>query len=87
LSGIGSLFRPTETVKRDIDVVKTLSNRPFAINRIPQALDAEAFRYTLEARPRVISFTFGDPGDLVRQAHAVGAQVMLQVTTGTRTGR
>ena len=87
LGGIGSLFRPTATVKRDIDVVKTLSNRPFAINRIPQALDAEAFRYTLEARPRVISFTFGDPGDLVRQAHAVGAQVMLQVTTGTRTGR
>jgi enoyl-[acyl-carrier protein] reductase II len=37
--------------------------------------------YTLEARPRVISFTLGDPGDLVRQAHAVGARVMLQVTT------
>ncbi len=81
LGGIGSLFRPTATVKRDIDVVKTLTNRPFAINHIPQSLDAEAFRYTLEARPRVISFTLGDPGDLVRQAHAVGAQVMLQITT------
>ena len=53
LGGIGSLFRPTATVKRDIDVVKTLTNRPFAINHIPQSLDAEAFRYTLEARPRV----------------------------------
>lgn len=81
LGGIGSLFRPTATVKRDIDVVKTLTNRPFAINHIPQALDAEVFRYTLEARPRVISFTLGDPGDLVRQAHAVGARVMLQITT------
>src|SRR6266481_4414605 len=81
LGGIGSLFRPAATVKRDIDVVKTLTNRPFAINHIPQSLDAEAFRYTLEARPRVISFTLGDPGDLVRQAHAVGAQVMLQITT------
>jgi len=81
LGGIGSLFRPAATVKRDIDVVKTLTNRPFAINHIPQTLDTEAFRYTLEARPRVISFTLGDPGDLVRQAHAVGARVMLQVTT------
>ena len=81
LGGIGSLFRPAATVKRDIDVVKTLTNRPFAINHIPQTLDTEAFRYTLEARPRVISFTLGDPGDLVGQAHAVGARVMLQVTT------
>jgi nitronate monooxygenase/enoyl-[acyl-carrier protein] reductase II len=59
-------------------VVKTLTNRPFAINHIPQALDAEVFRYTLKARPRVISFTLGDPGVLVQQAHAVGARVMLQ---------
>jgi NAD(P)H-dependent flavin oxidoreductase YrpB (nitropropane dioxygenase family) len=35
----------------------------------------------LEARPRVISFTLGNPGDLVRQAHAVGALVMLQIIT------
>jgi nitronate monooxygenase/enoyl-[acyl-carrier protein] reductase II len=35
----------------------------------------------LEARPRVISFTLGDPGDLVQQAHDVGARVMVQVTT------
>jgi nitronate monooxygenase/enoyl-[acyl-carrier protein] reductase II len=62
-------------------VVKTLTNRPFAINHIPQALDAEVFRYTLKARARVISFTLGDPGDLVQQAHAVGARVMLQITT------
>src|SRR5215510_14244290 len=64
LGGIGSLFRPTAAVKRDIDVVKTLTNRAFAVNHIPQCLDEEAFRYTLEARPRVISFTLGDPGDL-----------------------
>jgi hypothetical protein len=37
-----------------------------------QTLDAEAFRYSLEARPTVISFALADPGDLVRQAHDVG---------------
>jgi enoyl-[acyl-carrier protein] reductase II len=81
LGGIGSLFRSTTAVKRDIDVVKGLTRRPFAINHIPQTLDAEAFRYTLEARPAVVSFALADPGDLVRQAHDVGSLVMLQVTT------
>jgi enoyl-[acyl-carrier protein] reductase II len=33
------------------------------------------------ARPVVISFALGDPGDLVRQAHDIGAKVMVQVTT------
>ncbi|HYP38439.1 MAG TPA: nitronate monooxygenase [Stellaceae bacterium] len=81
LGGIGSLFRSTAAVKRDIDVVRRLTSRPFAINHIPQTLDAEAFRCTLEARPAVISFALADPGDLVRQAHDVGSLVMLQVTT------
>ena len=81
LGGIGSLFRTTAAIKRDIDVVRKLTNRPYAVNHIPQLLDGEAFRYALEARPAVISFALGDPGDLVRQAHDVGARVMLQVTT------
>ena len=81
LGGIGSLFRSTAAVKRDIDTISKLTSRPFAINHIPQALDAEAFRYTLEARPAVISFTLAEPGDLVQQAHDVGALVMVQVTT------
>lgn len=81
LGGIGSLFRTTAAIKRDIDVVRKLTNRPYAVNHIPQLLDADAFRYALEARPAVISFALGDPGDLVRQAHDAGARVMLQVTT------
>jgi enoyl-[acyl-carrier protein] reductase II len=81
LGGIGTLFRATTAIKRDIDVVRTLTSRPFAINHIPQTLDAEAFRHSLEARPAVISFTLADPGDLMRQAHDVGSRVMVQVTT------
>jgi enoyl-[acyl-carrier protein] reductase II len=56
LGGIGSLFRTTAAVKRDIDEIRRLTRRPFAINHIPQTLDAEAFRYSLEARPAVMSF-------------------------------
>src|SRR6266478_2553930 len=85
LGGVGSLFRTSAAVKRDIDTVRKLTSRPFAINHIPQTLDTEVFRYTLEARPAVVSFALGDPGDLVRQAHDVGSLVMLQVTTVAQT--
>jgi enoyl-[acyl-carrier protein] reductase II len=81
LGGIGSLFRATAAIERDIEVVRGLTSRHYAINHIPQTLDAEAFRCTLEARPRVISFALGDPGDLIKQVHDVGSLVMLQVTT------
>jgi nitronate monooxygenase/enoyl-[acyl-carrier protein] reductase II len=65
LGSVGSLFRATDAVKRDIDLLPTLTNRNFAINHIPQALDADAFRHTLQARPAVISFALDDPGDLI----------------------
>ena len=81
LGSIGSLFRTTAAVKRDIDVAKELTNRSFAVNHIPLTLDKDAFRYTLAARPAVVSFALGDPGDLVQQAHDAGSKVMVQITT------
>ena len=80
LGGIGSLFRNGAAVKRDIEVVRKLTSWPFAINHIPQAMDQEVFAFALAARPTVMSFTLSDPGDLVQQAHDVGALVMVQVT-------
>src|SRR5262249_38398118 len=79
--GRGIAVPNTAAIKRDIGMVRKLTSRHFAINHIPQTLAAEAFRYTLEARPAVISFALGDPEDLARQAHDVGSLVMLQVTT------
>jgi len=81
LGSVGSLFRPTAAIVRDVEAVKQLTNKSFAVNHIPPVLDEEAFRHTLAARPPVISFALGDPGDLVRRAHDVGSKVMVQVTT------
>jgi len=36
LGSIGSLFRTSAAIKRDIDVVKELTNRNFAVNHIRQ---------------------------------------------------
>jgi nitronate monooxygenase/enoyl-[acyl-carrier protein] reductase II len=54
------------------------------VNHVAPGLDEVAFRATLEARPAVISFALGDPGDLVRRAREAGARVMIQVTTVTQ---
>src|SRR2546429_1054104 len=81
LGGVGSLFRTTAAIKRDIDLVRKLTSRPFAINHIPQTLDAEPFRYTRAARPAVVSFALCDPWDLVRQAHEAGSLSIVPVTT------
>lgn len=81
LGSIGTLFRATDAIKHDIDEVRALTNRNYAVNHIPPTLDVDAFRHTLAARPAVISFALGDPGDLVRQAQDAGSKVMVQVTT------
>ncbi len=80
LGSIATLFRATASIKRDIDEVRELT-RSYAVNHIVPMLNADAFQFTLAARPAVISFALGDPGDLVRQAQDAGAKVMVQVTT------
>jgi nitronate monooxygenase/enoyl-[acyl-carrier protein] reductase II len=44
-------------------------------------LNEEAFAFTLEARPPIISLALGDPGNLVKRAHDAGILVIQQVHT------
>jgi enoyl-[acyl-carrier protein] reductase II len=82
--GLGSLATALESVAtfRDkLTRVQQLTSRPFAVNHVLQMLNEEMFELTLQARPAVISFALGDPGDLVERAHQVGAKVLHQVHT------
>lgn len=81
LGSIATLGRPTDHVLRDLRTMQELTDKPFAVNHVPQSLDPIAFEETLALRPAVISFALGDPGDLIARAHEAGAKVMLQVTT------
>lgn len=81
LGSIGAVFEPAESVEGQIARVRELTDSPFAVNHVVPLLNEEAFRGTLEAKPAVISFALGDPGDLVERAHAVGAKVVHQVHT------
>jgi nitronate monooxygenase/enoyl-[acyl-carrier protein] reductase II len=81
LGSIGAVFESAESLGRQIERVRELTGRPFAINHVVPLLNEEAFALTLAAKPAVISFALGDPGDLVARAHAAGAKVIHQVHT------
>jgi NAD(P)H-dependent flavin oxidoreductase YrpB (nitropropane dioxygenase family) len=79
LGSLGTAVRPVKQLQEQWAQLRSLTDRPFAINHQPRPFSPEAFDATLEARPAVISFHMGDPGDLVDQAHQVGSLWMQQV--------
>jgi enoyl-[acyl-carrier protein] reductase II len=81
LGSIGALFAPADQIREQIERVRELTERPFAVNHVVPVLDEGAFEATLEARPAAVSFALGDPGDLVDRAHGAGARVIHQVHT------
>jgi nitronate monooxygenase/enoyl-[acyl-carrier protein] reductase II len=79
LGSLGTAVRPVAELRHRWAHLRSLTNRPFAINHQTRPFDAEAFEATLEERPAVISFHMGDPGELVECAHAIGARWVQQV--------
>jgi enoyl-[acyl-carrier protein] reductase II len=81
LGSIGAVFWSAQEVRDQIDRVRALTDRPFVVNHVVPALDADAFETTLEARPAGVSFALGDPGELVDRVHSAGSKVIEQVHT------
>ena len=81
LGSIAAVYGSRDRVQEHLERVRELTDRPFAVNHVVPFLDEEAFAYTLDARPAVISMSLGDPGDLVQRAHEAGALVIHQVHT------
>jgi enoyl-[acyl-carrier protein] reductase II len=79
LGSLGTAVRPVADLQRQWAALRELTDRPFAINHQPRPFDADAFEATLAARPAVISYHMGDPGELVDRAHQVGSLWMQQV--------
>jgi enoyl-[acyl-carrier protein] reductase II len=81
LGSIGAVFWSAREVRDQIDRVRALTDRPFVVNHVVPAFDADAFEATLEARPAGVSFALGEPGELVDRVHSAGAKVIEQVHT------
>jgi len=86
LGGIGTFSRARADILEDLSRIRSLTDRPFNVNHVPQAVDEAVFAETLRLRPAVISFSLGDPGEMVEMAKAAGSTVMLQVTTVEQSG-
>ena len=81
LGSIGAVFESAESIQTQMARVREITPRPFAVNHVVPLLDEAAFRATLEAKPAVVSFALGHPGELVERAHGAGAKVVHQVHT------
>ena len=81
LGSLGTGLRPVEDVRQHLVRIRRLTDKPFAVNYTLAQLNEEMFALILEAKPPIISFALGDPGELVKRAHAIGSLVMHQVTT------
>lgn len=72
-----------EWVRAQADLVRSVTDRPYAIGFITPFLgifDAH-FEAALAARPDAIALSFSDPGDWARRAHDAGCRVICQVQT------
>jgi enoyl-[acyl-carrier protein] reductase II len=83
LGSIGATARSAADFQSQLGRTRDLTNRPFAANftLAPFPPNEQAFALAIEARPRLISFAMGNPGDYARRAHDAGCLVMHQVTT------
>ena len=81
LGSVAAVFGSAAHVRGQIERVRKLTDRPFAVNHVVPLLDEDAFEATLQARPAAVSFALGDPGGLVDRAHLAGARVIHQVHT------
>jgi nitronate monooxygenase/enoyl-[acyl-carrier protein] reductase II len=81
IGSLGTALRSAEQVKSEIGRVRELTIRPFIVNHTARPLSEEAFVATLDAKPPIISFALGDPGELVKRAHDAGALFIQQVHT------
>lgn len=81
LGSLGTALRSAEEHGGELACVRELTDQPFAVNHTIRPFDEEVFALTLKARPRLVSFALGDPGDLVKRAHDAGIIFMQQIHT------
>ena len=70
LGSIGATGRTLADFRSQLERTRELTNGPFAANftLAPFPPNEDAFTAAIEARPRLVSFALGDPGDYVKRA-------------------
>src|SRR5262245_36651193 len=79
LGSLGTAARPLGDLREQWARLRSLTDRPFAINHTARPLDEEAFAATLAFGPAAVSFHLAVPEDLVARAHDAGSLWIQQV--------
>ena len=79
LGSVGTALRGVDELQRQWQRLRSLTDRPFAINHTVRPFDEDAFAATLDFKPAAISFHLGVPADLIARAHAAGILWIQQV--------
>lgn len=82
--GLGSYatgLRQLDRVMQDVNRIRELTDRPFAINFVMRAFDPDAFAFVMADPPPVVSFAAGIPETLIGQSHDAGSLVFVQIHT------
>lgn len=88
--GLGMMalwFLPPDAVRNQIAKARALTDRPFGVNLNLGRPQGEQLAACLDEGVKVISLFWGDPGDLVAQAHAGGATVLHTVGSAAEARR
>lgn len=81
LGTLGCLGRSAAEADDQLQRIRTLTDRPFAVNFVLHRCDEAAFATCLARRVPVFTFFRGDPERAIARVHEVGALAMVQVTT------
>ena len=81
LGCVGSVMRSVTELRRQWERLRTLTDRPFAINHTGRPFDPGGLRRHPRLRPTRHVLSPRGPGRLVERAHGVGALWMQQVMT------
>ncbi|HET6651802.1 MAG TPA: nitronate monooxygenase [Nocardioides sp.] len=72
LGSLGTAVRSVPELRKQWELLRSQTDRPFAVNHTGRPLDRSAFDATLDLRPAAISFHMGIPADLIQEAHDRG---------------
>lgn len=81
LGTIGIAGRPAQDLRTQLQRVRDLTDKPFAVNTVLHGMNQEGIALALASDARLFSFATGDPSDLVERAHDAGKVFMQQVHT------
>lgn len=81
LGSLATALRGVDQVREDIAAVRSLTDRPFAVNHTMKPFVEDVFAEIVRAAPPVVSFALGFSPQLVKRVHDCGGLFVQQVHT------